>query len=484
MKRILFALLLSAMVLSGCDRKDLVLWSPDGKRVAIIASEGLKLGDETGRLSEKALVPAAFCRWLPDSIHAVVVSVQPTYKWQVVKDALSITEERTVKRIAERVWKSRALPNAKSVSERLQQSEALLYLLYIHGRKLAEARLAKSLKDSGVEFAPVEINTLQMVDLSGKIPAEKKFLFHTTQAVKDVTISPKGTLAAVCVEDSTMTYRLLLVATKGGRPIIAVDSLADCPAWSLDGKSIFYIAYPTVGEHTTFGEMNDTSKHPFVAAVNCLEVAHADGTILAKLGNPKKLVDLCAADASRVRCLPDGSIVFHAKKRAYPSIAKMDPHACLFRLSPDFQTIEPIAGSTELPGDAMQYFEPNQDGTKIAVPGTHGEIAVLDVSSGKVITLEKAGKEDLKLCPQWRTKDELCYGARNVEKSANGHDVEVVLQSVTQPDQRIILSKDWSASSVEFLKDSEDPKREPHKTVPGTKSRTRKHMGAAVKTAK
>src|SRR5262249_14279962 len=157
-------------------------------------------------------------------------------------------------------------------------------------------------------------------------------------------------------------------------------------------------------------------------------------------------------------------IIFHAKQRTFPSIRTSEAHTCFFRISADLKNIEQLAGSTDLPDDAVDLFEPNQDGTKIAVPGSNGEIAVLDISTGTVTTLEKTGKQDLKFAPQWRTKDELCYPMRNQQRSSAGHDVDVVLQSMSQPDQRIIISKDWPTSSLEFLKDPEDSKPTQHKS--------------------
>src|SRR5271155_3936259 len=121
MKQILATLLLSIMVLTGCDQKDLVQWSPDGKRVAIIASGGVRVGDEKGKLSQPVLPGAKFCRWLPDSTHAIVVSTKTTSSWKEVNDLLSPKEHQTVKQIAEKAWASRALPKTKTSLEQLHQ---------------------------------------------------------------------------------------------------------------------------------------------------------------------------------------------------------------------------------------------------------------------------------------------------------------------------------------------------------------------------
>jgi hypothetical protein len=124
MKRILVSLLLSTTLLTACDRTDLVVWSPDGNRVAIIASNSLRVGDESGKLSAPVLDNAKFCRWLPDSIHVVVVSTKETTSWKDVKDLLSTSEQKSVPRIAEKVWKLGSLPDPKSSLDRLHQSEA------------------------------------------------------------------------------------------------------------------------------------------------------------------------------------------------------------------------------------------------------------------------------------------------------------------------------------------------------------------------
>lgn len=52
LKRILAIMVLSVLTLTGCGRKDQLVWSPDGKKLALTTSDGVRVGDETGKLNK------------------------------------------------------------------------------------------------------------------------------------------------------------------------------------------------------------------------------------------------------------------------------------------------------------------------------------------------------------------------------------------------------------------------------------------------
>ena len=196
-------------------------------------------------------------------------------------------------------------------------------------------------------------------------------MWRTTRTIGDLRLSPSAKLAAVSSEiDCSFTtyYRIVLVPLNGGSPVIVVQSGVNAPDWSRDGRYLFYISYPHIPENTTFGEL-DNSSHPFIAKLNRIEVVGESGAVLKKPSSPKELVEVLAADSAGVRCLPDGSVLFCARQRSFPSILTSDAKPCLFRLNADLKSIEPIAASKGLLSPAVNYFEPNQDGSKIVVPG-------------------------------------------------------------------------------------------------------------------
>ncbi|MBK9773310.1 MAG: hypothetical protein IPP57_21255 [Candidatus Obscuribacter sp.] len=110
----------------------------------------------------------------------------------------------------------------------------------------------------------------------------------------------------------------------------------------------------------------------------------------------------------------------------------------------------------------------------IAVPGSNGEILVIDTVSGVVTTLEKKGEQELVFAPQWRTADELCYPSRNDVVSPGGHNVDVVLQSMKDLSRRVVISKEWSAISVDFLQDPKESETEKikHQSVKADKEKS------------
>ena len=471
MKSLIATIILCLTLLTACKPEDRVIWSPDGKRAAVLASDGLRVSDDTGTISAPLLVDVQICRWLPDSIHTLVVSSKTTTSWEEIKNLYSKGERLKILHIAQSIWRAGSATKLTSLDQALVP-DALIYLRYKYGVKALQTRLA----DKRTNDYSIIVEILKILDLANKNPLSGAVLWRTTKTIDDVRVSPSGNLAAVSVRDG-LAYKIIVIPLKVGQPKIAVETLADFPDWSADGKSLFYISYPKVDENVHLSQLWE-SKHPWVATLNRREIADANGMILPKFAPAKELAEVLAADSSRVRCLPDGSVVFHAKQCSFPSLKKTDPQVSLFKLRPDGQSLEPILASKGLPGDMMNAFEPNQDGTKISVPGEHGEITVLDMASGTVTTLEKGGDGDLKFIPQWRTNEELCYPARNRENVANGHHADVVLQSLSEPSRRINLSKNWPSTSIEFLNDDEKPADTLKTKATSTKSKRKIMSGA------
>src|SRR5690554_3548404 len=81
-----------APLFAGCLPQELVVWSPDGNRSAVISQNGdLYLCDETGTLSPLALPPSLEhavekVAWLPDSKQLVLVAERSANSWDNAAD--------------------------------------------------------------------------------------------------------------------------------------------------------------------------------------------------------------------------------------------------------------------------------------------------------------------------------------------------------------------------------------------------------------
>ena len=79
----------------------------------------------------------------------------------------------------------------------------------------------------------------------------------------------------------------------------------------------------------------------------------------------------------------------------------------------------------------LDSFEPNQDGTKIAVCSSKGAVRVISLNSegnsGQVIVLEKPLPDSVEVsrtgsfgcAPRWRNAHELTFPVRNLENATN-----------------------------------------------------------------
>jgi hypothetical protein len=451
-KRSIFLALASLIILTGCNPQPLVVWAPDGKHCAVLSSDGVRVSDESGAVSPAVAPNVTLCRWLPDSTEAVIVSEKDSTNWKEVREILTPTERVKAAQIGEALWRR---PQSKPKDLALV-SEACLYIIDKYGKNAAKARFGPKLWTDINNTAHATVRTVQLIALSGGRAADATTLLRTTSAIDDVRVSPNGSMAAVAVSDGLFD-RLMVVPLNTGDTRTIVESLSDKPDWSVDGKWLYYIQNPNFPEGLTKKSMVDR-KRPWMATLNRRQVADANGKLLAKLAAPEELVELPAEGSSRVRCLPDGSVLFQSKQSQFPCIKDAESTPAIFKLNPGQKSIEVVIPSDKIPNDQLNCFEPNQDGTKIAVPGAHGELAVVDLVSHQVTTLEKTSEQDLRIIPQWRNADELSYGARNWNKPANGHDVDIVLLSISDPNRRIVLSKDWNVKLFGFLKDPEKSK--------------------------
>jgi hypothetical protein len=373
-------------LLTGCGRDDYLVWSPNGKQVAVLASDGLRLGDDSGNISPPILPKANLFRWLPDSVHGLVVSTDGTTKWAAITDLLSAGERQKISRAAETLWKSGSASKWKAVDSD-QLPVILVYLNSRYGIRSVKAKLSAYFDGSYFSDAAVTISSLQTFDSAATTHSHGKLLWRTIQEIGDVRISPSGKLVAVSIRNS-FAYKIIVVPVAGGAPKTVAEALADFPDWSVDGKSLFFICYPPIDQTHTSGGLSD-AQHPFIATLDRREIADNSGAVLPKFAATQILAEVLASESSRVRCLADGSILFNSMQRTFPAVKAEDRRGGLFRLSPDLQSIENVKVVDALPDDSLASFEPNQDGSKIALRGTKGEVAVLDVPSGLVTALEK-----------------------------------------------------------------------------------------------
>src|SRR5262249_61188107 len=72
---------LALVAAAGCIPEKRIVWSPDGSRATVIASDGLRMCSPDGTLSNPLLPEARRGAWFPDSKRLPVIHVSKAKKW-------------------------------------------------------------------------------------------------------------------------------------------------------------------------------------------------------------------------------------------------------------------------------------------------------------------------------------------------------------------------------------------------------------------
>lgn len=412
--KLIIASLFSITVLCSCDFEERLSWSPDGKRMAVLADQ-LRLADSDSiskPLFNKQFGTVHSFRWLPDNHHALL-----------------------------------AYRRSKHQSSHV-------------GSK------------TGVKPSDTSVDYLQLFDFNGDIKEVKvtagPILFKSSVAINDLRLSPDGKLAAISQADQGR-HKISIVALNGTVKVVSIN--ATRPEWSRDSRSIYFFREnsPKDSAHTTFIP---------VSTICNLPVTDANGTVF--VSKVRRDLAQCGGDifsSGRIRALEDGSLLFCSTPIKLPACGAMLglQERSLFRYRPASKESKATVEQIKIDGPALasdlDTFEPNQDGTKIAICSSKGAVRVISLSgedSGRVIVLEKPLPDSAEVnncgsfgcAPSWRNAHELVFTTRNLESaSTNGsHEGELVLQKMqnlvpgADLPARQVLSRSWPVGQIDFLK--------------------------------
>ncbi|MBP9093950.1 PD40 domain-containing protein [bacterium] len=420
--KLITASLFSITVLCSCDFEERLSWSPDGKRMAVLADQ-LRLADEDSiskPLLKKQFGSVLAFRWLPDSHHALLA----------------------YRRYQHHLTKSGTKPGTKT------------------GAK-----------------AETSVDYLQLFDFNGDINTVKAtagpVLYQSSDAIDDLRLSPNGKLAAISQADKGR-HKISIVTLSGEVKVVARN--ASRPEWSKDSRSIYFFREisPKDSAHANFMP---------VSTICNLPVADAAGLpVVSKL---RYDLAQCAGDVfsgGRIHALADGSLLFSSTPVKLPACGVMlgAQERALFRYRPVSRgckaAVEQIILDVALASD-LDSLEPNQDGTKLAICSAKGGVWVVSLSSeesrGRVTVLEKPLPDSTEIsrtgsfgcAPRWRNANQLSFSVRNLDNAKDltdnsGHSNvgEVVLQDLQDLaggkglPPRQVLSRGWPSGQIDFLK--------------------------------
>jgi hypothetical protein len=442
-------LVLTVLLLAGCDDLGRINWSPDGKRCAVLSEHDLQIGDDTGALHAEPTLRTGIFEWLPDSKSAIVVTAKKA-SWSELTKLISATDLKKISTDANHLYLHPNQNPQNTLSLDYDCTVCDLYLKNRYGKPYLSSSLHKLWGDT-----PAVIYTARVYDFAVSPPLTKTVLLQTARQITAINIAPNGQLEAIC-EKELDGCKLSVVSTNGKtqRFVSRVTSQRVC--WSADSRAVFFAYKDDVG-------VNGTLQRVTVAGQN--------GPLLPRPDKVESLATIECNEDTVLQCLPDGRIIFNSRELKVPSLKGEDnSNRSIFILAADGKAIDKLKLPTIESDCNVQTFATNHSGTKLVALGSNGQIWLTDLLTHESTTVQ-GDVGDTTMAPTWRTDDQFTYAARNKVRSENGHDVEVVLRNANDGSEQII-SNNWSTKDVSFLHDED---RDIHKPKANLKHSSPKH---------
>jgi len=472
MKRCLLVVVAGLLVAAGCLLEEKVVWSPDGRRAAVIAPDGLYLCDGEGTLSPCVAEKVKAAAWLPDSKRLVVAREQPPLKmW---KDVAAFIDEGAAKEVMESAARLRQeilayqgepgkFEPGKFVEE-MAPNRVVLLAMYLRDN-LAEGLPEKLGPEKWKEVQGVEapVFSLEVGEVEG---AAVKFqapvrLLHAPAYLR---VSPNGRNVAYVTNSALPKgeWALFVASLGGGPPRLVAENVALFADWSADGRFLAY-ARATGPAPASQADLR-------LGTISRRMVCDAEGKVLETFEKAADLAGLLFQYDLKVRCLRDGRILFAAASVQLPSTAADMPiRMTLFAVDPQRPTtlvrLLPRSAETEVPQGA-NYFEVSPDEQRVSIPGPQG-VAVVALATGAIEEALADGGYGVFFVPTWRSPQELCFAVEKGAKLGSPNRREVVLWS---SDGTRLLSKTWTDEMVTALlkkQGDEGPQKPPAPEAPG-----------------
>lgn len=443
------------LVLTGCLEKH-VVWSPDGKRAAVIAKDGLHLCAPDGQLTPLLLPGVYEAAWFGDSQRLVVARQRSVADWSSIANAIGQERAGKIAVEAESLW--RQLESgikwsllSEGSGKKKDQSAEKIFLRENHGDALRMKLTAGEWDELRSKRA--DINDLVIARIVGDHVEPGAPLQEGMEKIEDIRLSPRDEAVAFTTESAPnddKDSRLLVCRIDNAGAATVAEHVAAYPDWVNDGRSLVYMQ--ASGE----GTKDDVR----LATLVQREVMDDKGKIKIS-ENAQELAGLFFQKTTRVRCLTDGRILFNAMEITLPVAGKdfpVDEHEKLYALDLARQAtlvrIIPDSEQGKLP-KALTFFEVSPDERQVLFGGIDGEVCVLTLATGEVQVWQEAGAYGLMAAPVWRNAQEITYARRNplVDGKNPTRKSEVVLQK-TAPgagDHEKLLSQSWSNEVLESI---------------------------------
>ena len=443
------------LFLTGCLPEDFIWWSPDGQTAAIRTSEGLRLSDASGKLSEVVL-PGEIqsTTWLPDNSGLVVSRSWKVKAWAAAEKLLPSEEAAATLQLARAIpdllkaaltasggsWEkmedkflkplglaeSQALEPAWYCALNLYRPQILSVLASFTNSAALQAELLSS------ETNGLSIHELTFLSMGkGRTAGEPRTLIRSLYPASDPIVSPGNSALAF----RTAAGALKCMTLDGKTSTDVADENVVSAVWSADGRALIYVL---------------KSKEDKVGELRSRTVMTVTGELLQAPPQAQTLAMAAFIGNAppRLAMLPDGRLLFPCVPVTLPAqAAHIHLQSQFFLVDPARPDVAPAPVQlTEgsLPED-LSAFALSPDGRFVAVVESGTDVvAVLELATGKVqiISPPHAGWKS-RMTPAWRNANELTFAAL---PSAMAARPELNLWKSDAPVR--VLSKQWPDAVV------------------------------------
>lgn len=440
-----FVVALTIPLLAGCVAEQRLSWSPDGKKLAIVGADGLRISVDNGiHLGEPVEDDAQLVGWFPDSKRVAVVTKSNFENWAELEKSLDKEEVDEIKLGGAQMLKQLELCGGDFAvcRDALMKDnfnaayiQPVLYYLRSTQHDSMQRLVGREWSEMRAMDAFVFLSRIKVyeVDASGKLQ-HKQTLASTADTFESIRVSPSNEFLCLVDKDGNLCLAQTNANAKGYRRI--GSKFAKLPDWDLNTDVIY-------GLHTV--SKTDSKGKPFEAQ----ELVSVD---VKKAGTLKRLTAVATSN-DKVRATVDGNLIFGS----YSTIptgkkgkVKNADALSVFNLTSGKSKRLLVAAS----GDKLENFEVSPDGKKISITNSNGAVKVVSLPAGtyRVVVPGVPKNERDVFTPVWKSNDEICYERLSIKDGLG----KVALLSLSTNKSKDISSA-WPAEAVRGLLN--DPKK-------------------------
>lgn len=430
-----------------------IVWSPDGSKAILFASDGLRIIDAKGNLTEaisKETYPAV---WMSDSKKILAVTHNEIKTWDELSSLIPTEEKTRVENAAKLVVdlvknKKVIVGKGQNLSKEDQKSldtatknlrpNDLLTYIYSLDPKVFFKVINQPYDESFPWYANVDI--LREFQLKNNKLEANRILYKTRGEIDFLKLSPDSKSVAFIETTVHEKKQNLFALNLNTRKHLKVSNeVSNSVDWLPGSANLIYIEK----------RMDDQGR------LTKSKIRAKDGTLVKKV-NKLLLAHTNFRKNSRIQCTKDGKVFFTSTEYSVPRPPehKRLKQKLFMTIPGQFTNIVKALSPEEY---GCENFTISPDGKKVAILNrAHGQVYVYNLADGdlshlasNIFTNHRQAKMS-SIMPQWRTVNQLCITSPNSTDNTSERKAEIVLVDIGS-NTKTILSKSWSKETAKFL---------------------------------